>query len=160
MKPDLSEELNKALRQNKKEEMCKKNIYICVYDSTHTKPQPEGGKPHPGRGFPCWDTAPWDAREAAVPSSGCVNAGIGGFEGCCLSPRCLSTGRPLFQAQAGPETTTVPSGLLWMKWEHCMKGTGRMEPALPEQSWAFASPSLKALQAEMGPHKRPAYLRC
>lgn len=44
--------------------------------------------------FPCWDTAPWDAREAAVPSTGCVDAGIGGFEGCCLSPRCLQ--------QAGP----------------------------------------------------------
>lgn len=58
-----------------------------------------GGESHIlGGGFPAsfprWDTAPWDARAAAVPSAGCVDAGIGGFEGCCLSPRCLQ--------QAGP----------------------------------------------------------
>lgn len=127
-------------------------------------PSWQGGKPHPGRGFPCF-----------LPPLGHSPSGC---QGRCCSQRRLcgrwdrrvwrllpfptlpSTGRPLFQAQAGCETTTVPSGLLWIKWEHCMEGTGRMEPAPPEQSWALASPSLKAFQAGMEPHKHPAYLRC
>lgn len=52
--------------------------------------------------FPCFlpqpqETAPQGSTrpgEAAVLSAGCVDAGIGGFGGSCLSPRCLQQACP------------------------------------------------------------------
>lgn len=150
----------RALRQNKKKEK-KTN------DSTRTK-TPDGILLHRresriwGGGFPAVPLSPprtqppGDARGRGKPPFPALVALTLNRRVWRLLrfPMLPSTVMPLFEAQADWATTTVPSGLPWMKQEHCTNETERMESASPEQARKSSAgaffPSFKLCQRDGG----------